>query len=135
MKLVEINWAPSDRQLRQFAAISLFALPLLGYLWTRELRVVGWMAVLAAGVALAGWLKPALVKPVFLALTLIAAPIGMILGELAMLLVYFGVFLPLALVFRLLGRDELQLKANRAATTYWQPKKQPRNVASYYRQS
>ncbi len=135
MKLVEINWNPSARQLRQFAGIGLLALPLLGYFWTHNLTVVGWLAALAAVIALAGWFKPALIKPLFLGLTLIAAPIGMLLGELAMLLVYFGMFLPVGLVFRLLGRDELQLKADRGATTYWQPKKQPKDVASYYRQS
>ena len=36
---------------------------------------------------------------------------------------YFGFF----------GRDPLQLKIDRDASTYWQPKKQPRDVRSYFR--
>ena len=34
MKLVEINWNPTDRQLRQFGMIALVALPALGWLWS-----------------------------------------------------------------------------------------------------
>ena len=33
MKLIEINWQPTDRQLRQFGVICLVALPALGWLW------------------------------------------------------------------------------------------------------
>jgi hypothetical protein len=34
MKLVEINWKPSDRQLRQFGWMALAGLPLAGWLFT-----------------------------------------------------------------------------------------------------
>ena len=58
-----------------------------------------------------------------------------LLGEIALLVIYFGVFLPMALLFRLLKRDALQLQRDPRAATYWQTKKQPTHVASYYRPS
>ena len=93
------------------------------------------LALIGLVLASAGMAVPTILKPIFLALTFVATPIGMVIGELAMLLVYFGVFLPFGLVFRAVKRDVLQLRLNRNKTTYWQAKKPPTNVASYYRQS
>jgi hypothetical protein len=137
MKLVHINWNPTDRQLRQFGLISLFALPLLGLLWRANPTLLGLLTLAGAVLWALSMLRPRVVKPVFLALSIAAIPIGMVVGELAMLVIYFGVFLPIGLLFRLLGRDSLQLGDQRrtAVAGYWQPKAQPRGPASYYRQS
>ena len=75
------------------------------------------------------------IKALFLALAIVATPIGMVVGELALLLIYFGCFLPIGLVFRLFRRDALQLTIDRQAESYWERKRQPRSAASYYRQS
>lgn len=135
MKLVEINWKPNDRQLRQFGIICLVALPLIGGIWGARPPVVGVLAGIGLMLAVAGVAMPKTLKPVFLALTIVTAPIGMVIGEVAMLLIYFGVFLPMGLVFRLLKRDVLQIKRDQHASTYWETKRQPKGVASYYRQS
>lgn len=141
MKLVEMNWNPSDRQLRQFGLIGLVALPLIGWLWFGEsATAVNLTAVVvstAIGVVLAGLglLCPGVLKPVFVALMLIAIPIGTVISEVALGLVFFGLFVPLGLVFRLIGRDVLDLKFDPEATTYWRPKKGPTDAAGYLRQS
>ena len=135
MKLVEINWHPTDRQLRQFGFICLIALPLLGWIWGASTNLIGILAVFGLAAAVAGMALPATLKPVFLVLTLVATPIGMVIGEMAMILIYFVCFLPFALAFRFLKRDALKLRPNRDATTYWEAKKQPTDLASYYRQS
>ena len=57
------------------------------------------------------------------------------LFSLAMLMIYFGVFLPIGLAFRALGRDALQRDFDYNRRSYWEVKKQPRDIASYYRQS
>ena len=135
MKLVEVNWNPTHRQLRQFAVVCLVALPLAGWLWGVDAADQSVLLALGAVIAIAGWIYPPMARPAFLALSIVAAPIGVIVGEMAMLLIYFAVLLPIGLCFRLVKRDALQLRINRAAKTYWQPKKQPSGVASYYRQS
>ena len=135
MKLVEINWNPTNRQLRQFGIICLFALPLLGWLWGGSLNVMGLLGVVGLVIAVAGLALPKAVKPIFLALTLVTTPIGIVIGELAMLLIYFGIFLPIGLIFRVARRDALQMKIDRKTSTYWQSKLQPNNAGSYFRQS
>jgi len=135
MSLVEIIWNPSDRQLRQFGLVALVALPLAGWAWGG----VGtglFCGTIAAGVlaAVVGLVCPRLLKPQFLALSLAAAPIGLVVSELAMLLIFVGVFLPIGLVFRLLGRDPLTRRFDRQAASYWEPKKSSAGPASYLRQ-
>ena len=133
MKLVEINWAPSTRQLRQFGVVCIFVLPLLGWLWNISQNGLAVMLFLGGLVSILSFAWPSAVKPIFIGLMLVAAPIGMVVGELAMLLIFLGVFLPISLIFRLMGRDALRLKIDKAASTYWQPKSQPKHVSSYYR--
>ena len=134
MKLVELNWNPTNRQLRQFAIICLFALPLAGWLGGGSRQAIGFLAIIGFTLAIAGVILPKAVTPVFLALTIVATPIGMVVGELAMLLIYFGVFLPIRGVFCLVNHDALQLKLDRNKDTYWQVKSRPTSLASYYHQ-
>jgi hypothetical protein len=135
MKLVEINWQPDDKQLRQFALICLVALPAIAWFWGASLFIICLVGGTGIAIAGLGLLVPRLLKPVFVGFSLLAAPIGLVVGELAMLLIYFGVFLPFGICFKLIGRDALQLKLDRNCKSYWQPKKQPPSADSYYRQS
>ena len=134
MKLIQANWQPTPRQLRQFAGTCLVVLPVLGWLWDVSENVMIAMAGGGLLIGLVGSALPKSVQPLYLTLMVITTPIGIVLGELAMLTIYFGLFWPMGVVFRLLRRDALQLQLDRAHTTYWQPKPQPRNVTSYYRQ-
>ncbi|MGN6544172.1 MAG: hypothetical protein ACTHK7_03925 [Aureliella sp.] len=83
--------------------------------------------------ALAGWAYPLVMKPLYVGLALLAYPIGLVVGELVMLAVYFGLITPIALVFRFTRRDALERKIDRDAQTYWRVKRQPDSVTSYLR--
>jgi hypothetical protein len=133
MSLLDLNLRPADRQLRQFAWISLFALPLIGWFWGGSIPLIAILAVVGAAMVLVSLVWPQALKPIFLGLTLIALPIGFVVSELSLLLIYFVFFLPLGLLFRLMKRDALQLKFDRRASTYWQPKPRPRGPSSYFR--
>jgi hypothetical protein len=133
MSLIEINWSPSDRQLRQFGWLCLIVLPLLGWWWRASPTWLAILFSLACLVVALAYLQPRVVRPLFVGIILLAAPIGMLTGELAMLLIYFAIFLPISLAFRLARRDALQLRIDRKAASYWQGKTEPKDVASYYR--
>lgn len=135
MALVETNWNPTSRQLRQFGGLCCIALPLLGWLWSGSSTVTTTLALIGGLVAAAAWVYPKAVAPLFVGLMLVTTPIGMVIGELAMFLIYITVFLPIGIFFRVTSRDRLKLKLDRQVTSYWQPKRQPNSVASYYRQS
>ena len=145
MAAIELNLNPTNRQLKQFGLIGMCALPILGWLiagkpmpnaWeTVHTQRVGIFASFGAVVGALGLLKPSLLKWVFIAASVITFPIGFVLGEIVMSIVYTIAFVPLALLFRTIGRDALHRNIDSDAESYWQAKEQPQNASSYYRQS
>ncbi len=71
-------------------------------------------------------------RPLLVAINVVTAPLVLLIHDLVLSLAFFVVVVPVGLIFRLFGRDPLQLKIDRGAGTYWQPKKQPRDVRSYF---
>lgn len=133
MHLAKWNWHPQPRQLRQFAAVALVAFPLAAWWW--HAATAGWsLAGFGMAWAVLGLIHPLAIRPLYLALSAVALPIGWVLGEILLALVYYGLFAPLGLAMRLAGRDPLQRRLAPEAETYWQPKKQPAGPGSYLRQ-
>jgi hypothetical protein len=64
----------------------------------------------------------------------LAFPIGWVVSEAMLLLMYYGILTPVAVVFRLRGRDLLRRKVQVGAGTFWLPKVMPQDVRSYFRQ-
>lgn len=133
MALAEINWHPADRQLRQFGCVALVALPLAGWLWSGSLGVTLMAAIVGLAMAGVGAVAPRWLRLPFLGLSLVALPIGLVVGELVLLAVFCLVFVPMGLYFRLVRRDALQRQFAPESQTYWEPKRQPTDVASYFR--
>ena len=73
------------------------------------------------GVALAvvGTLLPTLVKPVYYAWMTLALVLGYVMTRVILTIFFFVVLTPVALVFRLIGRDALHRKLDREAESYW----------------
>ena len=134
MSFVEINWSPSPRQLRHFGVLCLILLPVLGWVWSVHAWLFGIFVGVGALLAVLAFMQPVFIRPIFVALIILASPIGMIISEIAMLLIYFGIFVPIGFAFRLLRRDALQLRIDRQTESYWQQKSEPSDVADYYRQ-
>jgi hypothetical protein len=145
MALMDIHWKPTDRQLRQFGLIALVGLPLAGWLFggkpwpaeaTQTQRIaIGSLAGLGLVAAVLALVRPQALRWPFIGATLLALPIGLVVGELILVIIYFGLFLPVSLIFRLMGRDALERGIDRSAKTYWQPKAQATGPESYFRQS
>ncbi len=146
MSHIEINWNPSSRQLKQFGSIALVGFPLAGWVlsgwpgwgaaWTdTDTKVIGGAALFGVVAALVGLSRPQLLKPVFLLLTLITFPIGLVVSEVLVLLIYVTLFVPMGLLFRIIGRDALERSIDRDRKSYWKSKAQPPNPRSYFRQS
>jgi len=135
MAMFEINTQPTDRQLRQFGLLCIVALPGIVWMWGGGSGLIQAAAFVGTTLGLLGLAAPRLLKPVFVGMIFLTLPIGLIVGELMMLMIYFGLFLPMALVFRIIGRDALQRRASGDAESFWQPRTPPRSVRKYYQQS
>src|SRR5687768_17400236 len=134
MALFKIDRNPTDRTLRQFAAAACVALPLAGWLTTRGLVGVGCGATVAAVMVAAAWVRPQSLRLPFVGLSYVTAPIGLVVGEVLTLVMYFGVFAPIGFVLRLTGRDPLERRFRPEAPSYWTPKRPARDAAAYLRQ-
>src|SRR5689334_19029746 len=94
MKMVEMNWQPTERQLRQFGVVGLIALPLLAWLWDLNDPAGLIMTTIGAVMGLFAFAAPDVLRYPFIALTLMTLPIGMVVGEIVLLVGYYGIFLP-----------------------------------------
>ena len=133
----ELNRRPTERTLRQFAGLWLaFFTTLAGLQACRHGPT--WAAACCVGAAAAvgplGLWRPALVRPVYVAATVLTFPLGWVMSHLLLAALYFGVFTPLGLVLRLVGRDALRLRACPQQASYWAPKPAPPDVSRYFRQ-
>jgi hypothetical protein len=133
MKLVQMNWHPGDRQLRQFGMISLFALPGIAWLWGASQDLMTTLLAVGVVFAVTGMTKPQALRIPFVGLCVLTIPVGLIVSELILLLMYLLVFLPIGGMFALLRRDALSLRPH-PVESYWKPRSEPVSVASYYRQ-
>lgn len=138
MAMMQINWKPSDKTLRQFGFGCLVMLPVLGgvlhWRFAMPLEAVWWMA--GAGVLLfaAGLSRPKLLWPFYLVLTAVGFPIGWLISHLVMMVFYFGILTPIGLLFGLMGRDVLHRQRDPKADSYWVRCSRPDSVRRYFRQ-
>lgn len=134
MAVFRINTTPGNRQLRQFGLLCIVLLPAMAWVWGGSSSTIGAAALIGAGLGVLGILAPGSLKPIFVGLVLVSFPLGLIVGELILLMIFAGVFLPMALLFRLIGRDVLQRRMNAESETFWVPRSAPTNVRRYFQQ-
>jgi hypothetical protein len=138
MVLVEIDFHPDEKKLRSFATAAFIAGAVAAFV---IYAVIG-SFVLAAVVAAAGFaimctsiVSLAMTRAVYIALTCATWPVGWAISFVLMAAVYFLVLTPVGLFFRLIGRDELKLRIDRSAGTYWRKHRRVANKRRYFRQS
>ncbi len=137
MQWSDIQFHPSGRTLRQFAGLWLACFGGLAA-WEGLARghttAGAILAVLALTVGPLGLAWPRLVQPVYVAWIVLAFPIGWTVSQLALAVMFYGLFTPLGLVFRLLGRDPLQRTCRPGLATYWAPKAMASDPRRYFKQ-
>jgi MFS family permease len=145
-KMIEIDWRPDDRTLRQFGVIALFGFSFLAAMAWWELFifsfglgearpiVAGGFAALAGLSTLFSLVAPRANLPIYLGLTILSYPIGFVLSYVIMGFLFFVMITPIGLFFRLTGYDPLHRRFDRDATTYWTDPRPRRGKASFFRQ-
>jgi len=144
--LVSLDLRPDSKKLRQFGFVALGAFSLLALLAWLEVGVFrGGLgaARVAVSAALAGlglvsgvlaWLYPAGNRPLYVALSLVAFPIGLVLSQLLLVFLFVVVIGPFAVARKLWVGDPMRVRYDRDAHSYWTVPKSARSKASYFRQ-
>lgn len=136
--MTSLNWTPDRKTLGEFSEFAMFFLgmvlaPLA--LWRGQSGIAVGLWSVAVGARLVGVFRPLWLKPLFVGLSVVTWPIGWVVSHLVLVLIYAMVFTPIALVFRLIGRDALQRRPDRAAESYWEPYNPGESLERYLRQS
>jgi hypothetical protein len=137
MQWSDIQFDPPRKMLRQFAGLWLLFFGAMA-LW----EIVGRgrsgfgaiLAVLAVTIGTLGLIRPEWVRFIYVGWMILAFPIGWTISQIILAAMFFGLFAPIGLIFRLLGRDALQRAHRPALESYWQPKNVSTDLRRYFKQ-
>ncbi|MEK7727873.1 MAG: hypothetical protein AAB354_05625 [candidate division KSB1 bacterium] len=117
----EFKSIPStDRDVRKFGlTIGVVLLLLAAFFWWKEKPSAIHFAFAAALFAATTWLWPRLMRPLYLAWMAFAVVMGFFMTRVILTVLYFGMFTPIALALKIFGKDLLQERMDKSATTYW----------------
>lgn len=132
---MKLQLHPDDRTLRQFAWSCPIGFPLVGYVAHSfgVAATVGWSIAAVGPLALLAQLVGLRVVPLtaYRVLMIATWPIGFVVLPLLIALIFYGVFTPMGLMFRLVGRDAMGRRIDRSAKSYWVDRGAPRAADSY----
>ena len=145
-RMIQIDLDPEPRILRQFGWIALVGFSLLAFLaWqerlifafglgeAREPVALGLLGV-GALAAFLGLVAPRANRPIYVALTLLAYPIGFVLSHLILGVLFYLVIAPVGAALRLAGKDPMERRLDPDAESYWTEAKPARPASSYFKQ-
>jgi Saxitoxin biosynthesis operon protein SxtJ len=137
MRWSDIEFDPPRKVLRQFAGIWLVffgGLALWEILGQGRTGVGGILAVLAVTIGPLGLIRPDWMRFIYVGWMILAFPVGWTISQIILLAMFFGLFTPIGLVFRLLGRDMLQRTRRPELESYWEPKPASTDLRRYFKQ-
>jgi hypothetical protein len=137
MQWTDIQFNPTEKTLRQFAGLCLviFGLAAVVQLEFRHHPTAAMVyGVLALVLGPLGLVAPRALRPVWVAWMVVAFPVGWLVSTVFLAILFYGVFTPIGLVFRMSGRDALALKRG-PRQSYWTLRPEPRDARQYFRQS
>ena len=142
----QLNLNPDQKTLRGFGFAGVVAFGLLGFLVWKSGGLFGFKfgsatqpvayTLWALG-GICGFLSlvaPKANRPLYVLLTLVGYPIGLVVSTVLMALLFFGLITPIGLIGRLIGRDPLDRKWDSSATTYWHTRETPPATDRYFKQ-
>jgi hypothetical protein len=124
------------KTLRQFAVLTIviFGGAAAWHGFSRGIRPFD-IILIAAAVIIGplGLIRPESIRPVFTTLIFVTAPMGRVMTWLVLAVLFYGVFTPLGLAMRVLGRDALHVRRP-TRPSHWTTKATAVDVRDYTRQ-
>lgn len=137
MRWSDIQFNPPRKVLRQFAGLCLLifgGLALWEIFGRGRTGIAGLLALLALTIGPLGLIRPEWIRLIYVGWMILAFPIGWTVSQIILLLMFFGLFTPIGLTFRLVGRDTLQRARRPELESYWKPKPVSTELRRYFKQ-
>lgn len=139
--LVQINWNPSRREMRQFGWVMLVGFALLGGLvtWVKWKENPGFMPLyMGSGLAVLFWACALFLEKsaglwLYKAWMGVALVMGTVIGSVLITVLYYGVITPIGFFLRLTGHDPMQ-HHKPAGESFWHPLAEEVGTENYERQ-
>ena len=138
----DVNWRPDWEARRTFGKTLVLGFLAIGVLlWLLVRWKTGrwadwplWLGGICASIGAICWMAPGLARPFYVFWYAVGGAIGCVIASALLALVFFLVITPIGLVLRALGRDPLERKWDRKATTYWKDAEKSVDAKRYFRQ-
>ena len=146
MSMIEIDFRPDEKTLRQFGWIALGGFGLLAALSWFELLVFSFglgearlpvtvaFAAIGCMAALFSLVAPKANRPIYVTLAVIALPIGFVLSYVIMGTIFYLLITPVGLVFLLTRRDSLRRSFPSRSESCWVDAPPAKQRERYFRQ-
>ena len=139
--MIKLDLNPAPHIIKQFAWFAVIGMGLLGMVALKFTVGFEWDHPVFLGAVGIGVLQLLLFlvgveflsRALFIGLSVAFVPIGFVLSHVLLAGVYSLVLTPIALVFRLMGRDVIGKKLDANAKTYWHERSGDRPAASYFK--
>ena len=110
----------TTKEARKFGlTIGIFLLLIAGWLFWKQRPSFPYFTYVGAGFAVTGLILPILLKPIYKVWMSFAVVMGFFMTRVILTILYFGMFTPISLVAKLLGKDLLDERWDKKANTYW----------------
>jgi hypothetical protein len=136
MALVQIKKNPSRRDLLVFVSLLPAVFGVLGVMRWRTGSTEAAQVLWGTGLACAAtcFLVPSARRWLYVGWMYATYPIAWTVSHLILAVAYFLVATPVAILLRVLGRDPMQRKFDKAARSYWVVRQPNASVSRYFRQ-
>jgi len=136
MKRFDLPLKPTPLVLRQFATawLAFFLTVAAKQLFVRSRAAAAGVLGAIALIGLAGLLKPSAIRWLSVGASVVAFPVGCVMTQVVLAVMFYAVLTPAALVFRWRGRDELQLRPGSEQASFWISRCPEQDVRRYLKQ-
>jgi Saxitoxin biosynthesis operon protein SxtJ len=112
----------TNKELRKFGITVSIPLLLIGsYLWWKDSGVSLYLLSAGGALLVLGLLAPPTLKYVEIAWMKFATVMSFIMTRVILTIAFIFVITPFGILLRLMGKDLLELKIDKARTSYWSP--------------
>jgi hypothetical protein len=133
----DISFDPPRKTLQQFGWLCLgcFGGMAIWQIMVKQSTELGLaLAALAVILGSLGLSRPQSLRFIYVGWMVLAFPVGWTVSQVMLALMFFGLFTPFGLVFRLIGRDPLQRTRRLDRQSYWEAKPIPTDLKRYFKQ-
>jgi len=106
--------------LRKFGlTIGIFLLAIASFLLWKQRPSFPYFAYAGGGILFVGVAAPILLKPIYKTWMTFAVLMGFVMTRVILTILFYGLFTPISLLAKLLGKDLLDERWDKEAATYW----------------